>query len=91
MDSVVVLHGFNCPAACGISPDQGSNPRPLHWQVESYPLDHQGTPAFLFLILLVLQISTCQDGFLTAGHHWVTSEPFWKLPSDSPLQMASTS
>ena len=25
-------------------PDQGSDPHFLHWQVESYPLDHQGTP-----------------------------------------------
>ena len=31
-----------CPAACGIFPDQGSNPCPLHWQAESQALDHQG-------------------------------------------------
>ena len=24
--------------------DQGSNPCPLHWQVDSLPLDHQGSP-----------------------------------------------
>ena len=24
--SVVVVHGHRCPAACGIFPDQGSNP-----------------------------------------------------------------
>ena len=24
--------------------DQGSNPRPLHWQAESQPLHHQGSP-----------------------------------------------
>ena len=28
-------HGLSCPAACGIFPDQGSNPCPLHWQVDS--------------------------------------------------------
>ena len=28
----------------GIFPDQGSNPRPLHWQADSLPLDHQGRP-----------------------------------------------
>ena len=33
--SVVVVHGLSCSAACGIFPDQGSNPRPLHWQVDS--------------------------------------------------------
>ena len=28
--SVVVAHGTSCSAACGIFPDQGSNPCPLH-------------------------------------------------------------
>ena len=42
--SVVVAHGPSCSAACGIFPDQGSNPCPLHWQVDSQPLRHQGSP-----------------------------------------------
>ena len=33
--SVVVAHGLSCSVACGIFPDQGSNPCPLHWQVDS--------------------------------------------------------
>ena len=33
--SVVVAQGFNCPEPCGIFPDQGLNPRPLRWQVDS--------------------------------------------------------
>ena len=33
--SVVVAHGLSCSAACGIFPDQGSNPCPLHWQGDS--------------------------------------------------------
>ena len=33
--SVVVAHGLSCSEACGIFPDQGSNPRPLHWQADS--------------------------------------------------------
>ena len=33
--SVVVAHGLSCSAACGIFPDQGWNPCPLHWQVDS--------------------------------------------------------
>ena len=32
MSSVVVVHRFNCPAACGIFPGQVLNPCPLHWQ-----------------------------------------------------------
>ena len=39
--SVVVAHGLSCPAACGIFPDQGLNPRPLGWQADSWPLHHQ--------------------------------------------------
>ena len=42
--SVVVAHGSSCSAACGIFPDQSSNPCPLHWQADSQPLRHQGSP-----------------------------------------------
>ena len=55
--SAVVAHGPSCSAACGIFPDQGSNPCPLHWQADSQPLRHQGSPThfltglFGFLIL----------------------------------------
>ena len=52
--SVVVAHRPSCSAACGIFPDQGSNPCPLHWQADSQPLRHQGSPRFLFLSLLIL-------------------------------------
>ena len=47
--SVVVAHGPSCSTACGIFPDQGSNPGPLHWQVDSQPLRHQGSPHPLIL------------------------------------------
>ena len=42
--SVIVAHGPSFSAACGIFPDQGSNPCPLHWQADSQPLRHQGSP-----------------------------------------------
>ena len=45
--SATVAHGPSCSAACGIFPDQGSNPCPLHWQADSQPLRHQGSPTFL--------------------------------------------
>ena len=47
--SVVVAHGPSCSVACGIFPDQSSNPCPLHWQADSQPLRHQGSPAYAFL------------------------------------------
>ena len=46
--SVIVAHGPSCSAACGIFPGQGSNPRPLHWQADSQPLRHQGSPTATF-------------------------------------------
>ena len=45
--SVVVAYGPSCSAACGIFPDQGSNPCPLHRQADSQPLRHQGSPCLL--------------------------------------------
>ena len=47
--SVAVAHGPSCSAACGIFPDQGSNPCPLHWQADSQPLRHQGSPPTLVI------------------------------------------
>ena len=47
--SVVVAHGPSCSAVCGIFPDQGSNPCPLHWQADSQPLRHQGSPKLSYL------------------------------------------
>ena len=32
---VIVARGLSCSTACGIFRDQGSNPCPLHWQVDS--------------------------------------------------------
>ena len=45
--SAVVARGLSCFVARGIFLDQGSNLCPLHWQVDSYPLDHQGSPEVL--------------------------------------------
>ena len=42
--SAIVAHGPSCSMACGIFPDRGPNPCPLHWQADSQPLHHQGSP-----------------------------------------------
>ena len=47
--SVIVAHRPSCSVACGIFPDQGSNPCPLHWQADCQPLCHQGSPFSCFL------------------------------------------
>ena len=49
--SVVVAHAPSCSVACGIFPDQGPNPCALHWQTDSQPLRHQGSPAPYFFEL----------------------------------------
>ena len=62
--SVIVAHGPSCSAACGIFPDQGLNPCPLHWQADSQPLRHQGSPAHRFLFVGHLKK---QDAFVGNG------------------------
>ena len=42
--SVAMMHGFSCPMACGIFLDQESNLCLLHWQANSLPRGHQGSP-----------------------------------------------
>ena len=42
--SVIVAHGPSRSTACGILPDQGSNPCPPHRQADPQPLRHQGSP-----------------------------------------------
>ena len=58
--SVAVAHGLSCSMACRIFLDQGSNPCPLHWQEDSYPLCHWGSPrgASFFWTTVSLQEST---------------------------------
>ena len=54
--SVIVAHGPSCSAACGIFPDQGSNPCPLRWQADSQPLHHHGNPFGRFLITVSISV-----------------------------------
>ena len=59
MGSVVVEHGLSCFVACGIFPDQGLNLCPLHWQADSYPLYHQGSPMLLLLLSRFSRVRLC--------------------------------
>ena len=40
LESTGVMHGLNCPMACGILLDQGSSLHLLHGQANSPPLSH---------------------------------------------------
>ena len=68
--SVGVAHGSSCSAACGIFPDQGSNPCPLHWQADSQPLRHQGSPHLIFLKYNCLSGSLFWNSGMEALLHW---------------------
>ena len=67
--SVIMAHGPSCSAACGIFPVQDSNPCPLHWQADSQPLRHQGSPLPAFDILLhyISSHEPRQQGFSAAN------------------------
>ena len=62
--SLAVEHRLSSCGARGIFLDQGSNSCPLHWQVDSYPLCHQGSPCF------------CLFFFFLMFDHWFSSITF---------------
>ena len=92
--SVIVAHGPSRSAARGILPDQGSNPCPLHWQADSQPLRHQGSPFLLIFefyfiyffiqqVLISHQFSTHQCIDVNPNrpiHHTTIPTPPWHPP-----------
>ena len=67
---MVVVQGLSCSAACGLFLDQGTNPRPLHWQVDSYPLHHQGSPSKSINIAPRVSLFTCLENSRDGGALW---------------------
>ena len=88
--SVIVAHGPSCSAACGIFPDQGSNPCPLDWQADSQPLRHQGSPHFAFIHKTfssnenILQTPVCKRG---KSRGWLKCLLTRTLPAMSMLEL----
>ena len=88
--SVVVAHGPSCSAACGIFPDQGSNPCALHWQADSQPPRHQGSPLGLVLfqplkaLLPPASPSPHQPPRQMASHHSILLLLQFRGPGSSP-------
>ena len=80
--SVVVAHGPSCSAACGIFPDQGLNPCPLHWQADSQPLRCQGSPKSSFdtKFLLSITVLFCLPGVVFASPWPHTSQVLFSKP-----------
>ena len=70
--SIAVAHGLSCSLACGIFLDQGLNLCLLHWQVDSLPLSHRGSPCFFLLkcgyfILVLLGFQVVIPIYSTGG------------------------
>ncbi|XP_049568630.1 peroxisomal membrane protein PEX14 isoform X4 [Orcinus orca] len=57
-----MAHGPSRSAACGILPDWGTNPRPLHRQADSQPLRHQGSPgSYIFKMRIATAVKFLQN------------------------------
>ena len=74
--SAILVRGLSRPIAYGIFPDQGVNPCPLHWQVDSYSLNPPGKSqsdsekvlsSFVAETLCSLGTDTVPDPVLEAG------------------------
>ena len=73
--SVVVDRGLGCPAARGIFLDKVSNPCPLHQQVGSLPLSHQGSPGAAFFLHSSQLVMTLWDNLFTISSPTVPEVP----------------
>ena len=88
MGSVVVAYKLSCAEACGIFLDQGSsNLCPLHYKVDSRPLDHQGS-RHIFIIMLTRKVETSQCNSEEVQPHnyllwfWPAGNAVFSLGSD---------
>ena len=84
-----MAHGPSCSVACGIFPDQGSNPCPLHWQVDSYHCTTREVPilafiiAFFFTFLRSLFLHSASNYCLVSFHFTLQDSHAYFLQSTS--------
>ena len=83
--SVTVAHRPNCSMACGIFRDQGLNLCPLHWQADSQPLRHQGSPVIHFkyssVYVSIPNFLTIPSPHLFPGNHKFSTAVFFEKKS----------
>ena len=71
---VAVKHRLSCSVACGIFLVQGSNPCPLLWQADSYPLERQGSPLlFLYEVTTGLWVAHNRGTAFTRVYYLLTT------------------
>ena len=68
--SVVVVNGLTCTRTCGIFLYQESYSCPLHWQVDSLLLDHQGSPMAIHFLSFKKKISYLVTFFILLQFYW---------------------
>ena len=93
--SAIVAHGPSRSAARGILPDQGSNPCALHWQADSQPPRHQGSPVGRLLDKCQSNNwpeTCCQSTELLPVSHEINaeSESVWKLVQQFDFAITSS-
>ena len=81
--SVFAAHGLSCREACGIFLDQGLNPCPLHWQVDSLLLSQQGSRTLFFIHSTYKSLH-----LLTPNSHSIPPDPFSPLVTIGLLPMS---
>ena len=83
--STVVAHGLSCSETCGVFPDQGSNLCLLHWQAETLPLSHHGSPAIILVVLspsqCLLDLRKCRAALSVGAGPWRASPLLSRLQS----------
>ena len=84
--SVIVAHGPSCSAACGIFPEQGSNPCALHWQADSQPLRHQGSRWSHFWLLFISTPTWILLPLPSKYSHSLTTSQYSTKPPESNHQ-----
>ena len=55
-----MAQGLSCSKAREIFLDQGSNLCPPHWQADSYPLDHHGSPKHILSTFIFVKKCTAR-------------------------------
>ena len=85
LGSVLEENGLSCPMAGGIFLDQGLNSCPLHWQADSQPLDHQGSPHLAFLGCYLWFIRKKTIMFYTFKRQTLNNYPLHSVLQDSSI------
>ena len=72
---IFLAHRLSCSTACGVFPAPGIEPMSLHWQVNSSPVSHQGSPYLPFLKWIFIGVELILQASFTTGGSVVNNPP----------------